>query len=297
MSKPLLFGEIPGINEGDIFESRNEIKNLGGHRNTQKGIDGNRHEGAAAIVLSGGYKDDIDQGLEILYTGSGGRNDKKVLIKDQTWENNDNASLISSMNLGKPIRVFRGAKHNSEFSPKIGYQYAGLYSIVDAFEDIGENGFKICRFKLIYSGTTRSKINSLFLFESHLDDKNLYNSKVPTRTETTILRIVRDSKIGNRVKQLYSNFCQVCNERIKVKNGYYAEGAHIRPLGIPHHGIDSLDNILCLCPNHHIMFDRGTISISPEFNIIGEINSPLIINSDHIINIENLLYHNKIHGF
>lgn len=37
------------------------------------GIHGRESEGAYSIVLSGGYEDDVDDGEEFLYTGSGGR--------------------------------------------------------------------------------------------------------------------------------------------------------------------------------------------------------------------------------
>ncbi len=56
------------------------------------------------------------------------------------------------MNKGYPVRVIRGHKHKSEFSPHNGYSYAGLYSVVDAWEELGKDGFKICRFRLVYSG-------------------------------------------------------------------------------------------------------------------------------------------------
>lgn len=37
------------------------------------GIHGRDSEGAYSIVLSGGYEDDVDNGEEFYYTGSGGR--------------------------------------------------------------------------------------------------------------------------------------------------------------------------------------------------------------------------------
>jgi putative restriction endonuclease len=33
----------------------------------------------------------------------------------------------------------------------------------------------------------------------------------------------------------------------------YAKAAPIRPLGAPDEGLESSDNILCLCPNDHIL--------------------------------------------
>ena len=42
------------------------------HRKWVYGIDGNKDDGVAAIVLGGGYEDDEDLGNVIVYTGEGG---------------------------------------------------------------------------------------------------------------------------------------------------------------------------------------------------------------------------------
>jgi hypothetical protein len=52
MSRKLIFGEIPGIQEGHWFEGRKEMMPNSFHRNWGSGIDGNGSEGTAAIVLS-----------------------------------------------------------------------------------------------------------------------------------------------------------------------------------------------------------------------------------------------------
>jgi putative restriction endonuclease len=117
MYRDIIFGEIPGIEEGHWFEGRKEMMPSSFHRNWGAGIDGNGSEGADAIVLSGGYEDDKDLGDEIIYTGAGG-NDPNTgkQIADQTWENRGNAGLIKSMNEGLPIRVIRGHLHNHQKS-------------------------------------------------------------------------------------------------------------------------------------------------------------------------------------
>ncbi len=43
------------------------------HRPHVAGIHGRENEGAYSIVLSGGYDEDIDDGEEFTYSGSGGR--------------------------------------------------------------------------------------------------------------------------------------------------------------------------------------------------------------------------------
>jgi len=291
MTRPIIFGEIEGIEEGHKFLDRKEMMPSSFHRNWGAGIDGNGKEGTAAIVLSGGYEDDEDNGDEIIYTGAGG-NDPSTgkQVEDQTWDNRGNAGLLTSMDQGLPVRVIRGFQHKSELSPDTGYTYAGLYSVVDAWEEIGKSGFKICRFRLDYCGDNYDR-------KSPENIELNYNKKESKRKEGTVLRIVRDTKISRNIKHLYAFECQVCGTSIKTKNGLYAEGAHIKPLGKPHNGDDSADNILCLCPNHHVMFDKGSFSIDDDFNLIGKLSGPITVNQKHLINLENLKYHRESHGY
>ncbi|WP_242131337.1 YDG/SRA domain-containing protein [Aestuariivivens marinum] len=146
----LFFGTPEGIKEGQKFPDRKALIAAGLHRSTMHGIDGNGNEGVAAIVLSGGYEDDIDWGDEIIYTGHGG-NDPQTgqQIADQSWQDHGNKGLVVSKLRNFPVRVIRGYKHNSQFSPDSGYKYGGLYNVVDHWEEIGKSGFTICRFKLI----------------------------------------------------------------------------------------------------------------------------------------------------
>lgn len=293
MPRKIVFGEIPGIKEGQWFEGRKEMMPTSFHRNWGAGIDGNGNEGASAIVLSGGYEDDKDLGDEIVYTGAGGNDpNTKRQIDDQSWNNRGNAGLLKSMNQGLPVRVIRGYTHKSEYSPKAGYTYAGLYSIVDAWEERGKSGYKVCRFKLVYSGGNDSRKNA-----EDIDDELDHSIKEKRRKEGTVIRVIRDTKIAGDVKQLYDYKCQVCGFVIKTKNSNYAEGAHIRPLGLPHNGDDCLANILCLCPNHHVMFDKGCFSIADDFSLLGIEEGRLQVDKKHKINIENLKYHRLSHGY
>ena len=77
--------------------------------------------------------------------------------------------------------------------------------------------------------------------------------------------------------------------------GLYAEAAHIRPLGKPHNGPDTTDNILCLCPNHHWLFDYGAFGISDDFKLIG-IKGELRTSTKHAIDNKQLSYHRNHFG-
>lgn len=291
MTKPIIFGEITGIEEGYWFADRKEMMETSFHRNWGAGIDGNGKDGTAAIVLSGGYEDDYDSGDEIIYTGAGG-NDPNTgkQIENQSWSNRGNAGLVKSMNEGLPVRVIRGYNHKSSFSPKKGYTYAGLYSVVDAWEEKGKSGFMICRFRLVYSG---QNVNRQLPEEIELNSGTIETR----RTEGTVLRIVRDTKIAYDIKLLYDYECQVCGITIPSKSGRYAEGAHIRPLGRPHDGDDHTNNLICLCPNHHVMLDKGAFSIQDDMSLIGCETGKLNLNPKHRLNLTNINYHRTIHGY
>ena len=112
------------------------------------------------------------------------------------------------------------------------------------------------------------------------------------RRETRILRIVRDTAQAKRVKELYDYRCQMCGVRLEGNAGPYAEAAHIRPLGRPHRGPDTIDNILCLCPNHHVLFDLGAVAVSDDFALLGEAGV-LSVHPKHRVHQEHLRYHRQ----
>lgn len=290
--RDLIFGEISGIPEGYHFEGRQEMMPSSFHRQWGRGIDGNAKVGAAAIVLSGGYEDDEDNGHEIIYTGAGGRNSvSKKQIEDQVWTHNDNAAILKSMTDGLPIRVIRGSTHKSIHSPKQGYRYAGLYKVDRHWQETGKDGFQICRFRLLYAG------NDSFVQQKEEAKSDLSRHGGLTKRKFEVVsRVIRNTKLSVEIKRLYEHKCQICRIALPTKQGKYAEGAHIRPLGKPHNGDDSASNILCLCPNHHVMFDHGSISIDDELNLIGAESGRLFVEKGHFIEKSNLRYHRTCHG-
>jgi putative restriction endonuclease len=289
MTRPIIFGDIEGIEEGFLFKGRKEMMPSSFHRNWGSGIDGNGKEGTCAIVLSGGYSDDVDLGDEIVYTGAGGNINGKQL-EDQNWNKPGNAGLLKSMNEGLPVRIIRGHSHTSPFSPTKGYSYAGLYSVVDAWEEKSKHGPKICRFRLEYIGDNSARMTPE---QVELD----YGKREKRRKAGVVIRIIRDTKISHEIKKHYNFECQVCGITIETKSGRYAEGAHIKPLGLPHNGDDNSDNLLCLCPTHHVMFDKGCFSILDNFGLVGGIIGNLTMKAKHKLNPKNLQYHREIHGY
>lgn len=148
-----VFGELDGYPEGEWFDSRKSLSASGIHRPTQAGICGSPDDGAESIVLSGGYEDDIDNGDVIIYTGHGGRDASSgAQVEDQTLAR-QNLALVKNKELGIPVRVVRGYEHPSEYSPKTGYRYDGLYEVEDYWKAQGKSGFKIYHFRLVKKNT------------------------------------------------------------------------------------------------------------------------------------------------
>ena len=118
---------------------------------------------------------------------------------------------------------------------------------------------------------------------------------VPANVSSSVQRIVRSTPVAQAVKELHGHRCQACGYTIILPTGPYAEGAHIRPLGGVHAGPDAADNMLCLCANYHVRFDRGAIHISPTGQVVetatGAVLSSLRTASSHSLNPAHLDYH------
>lgn len=279
-----MFGNVEGVNVGDVFNSRQELREAGIHAPTMAGIWG-AQEGAYSIVLSGGYEDDIDELDYILYTGQGGQDvpgGKQVADQEFT---KGNKGLQLSCQYQLPVRVSRG--YQIQNGPISGYRYDGLYYVTKYERIRGKRGFYICRFHLQSETSLKELENKL--------SGNLKNNYVsPSRSSSTVNRLNRKVALSEKVKKMYDFKCQVCNIRLASPSGPIAIGAHIKPLGMPHNGPDVIENMLCLCPNHHDQFDYHSFYIEPEtLTIIGLENfenSRLTVDKKHKIEKDFLKY-------
>lgn len=288
------FGEVPGFSEGSTFSRRKDAHAAGVHRAGQDGIVGRAKIGAESIVLSGGYEDDIDLGDEILYTGRGGQDERKKQVDDQSFSDHKNAALLVSMIRKLPVRVIRGARHKSPFSPASGYRYDGLFRVVDAWREGGKDGFQICRYllkKIDVSSPAGSEVSSGADESPSLPSGN----KRPSRRRVAQDRIVRSTEVAEFIKNIYDCTCQICGTRLSVGDRGYAEGAHIKPLGSRHKGPDTVPNILCLCPNCHVLFDFGALRIADDLTVLGGGGELSLRRHEvHFIDREFLAYHRSI---
>ncbi len=88
----------------------------------------------------------------------------------------------------------------------------------------------------------------------------------PERRDYTVSRIIRDTDLSRRLKEQHNNTCQICSEQLQIKaDRFYSEAHHIKPLGQPHNGPDTEDNIIIVCPNCHVLLDNFKIKLNNEY--------------------------------
>ncbi|OXM70960.1 hypothetical protein CF165_03255 [Amycolatopsis vastitatis] len=296
------FGDIPGYPEGSVFASRAEVAASGVHRALQSGIVGTGKTGAESIVSSGGYEDDDDHGDELLYTGHGGRDSRGRQVADQTFDAPGNAALRTSWLTNAPVRVVRGADPKSPYAPDTGYRYDGLFRVDDAVMVSGQGGHQICRFRMVKMSVgvdvTFGRQDVLLPAEQQHPEAPLGNAQ-PERKQVRTQRTVRSTDVVEYVKKMYDHTCQICGVRLSVGDGKgYSEGAHIQALGGLHRGPDLPPNVLCLCPNCHVQFDRGAIVVDPDLTVVrhGRPAGMLTVQESHNLGSQFLEYHRKVHS-
>lgn len=293
-----VFGAIPGVAAGSVYPSRLALAHAGVHKPTMAGISGSQHEGADSIVVSGGYVDDQDHGNVIIYTGDGGNDSgTKRQIADQELTGR-NLALAKSADEGLPVRVTRGSNGHSPYAPVEGYRYDGLYYVESYWPDRGADGYRIFRYRLVGDYPISGEVTPDGGSAGEVDGSPPSGSEKPNKTTSTVQRVVRSTQASNWVKQVHEHRCQVCGIVLETPSGRYAEGAHIRPLGTPHDGPDTPDNILCLCPNCHVIFDRYAIYVDEGLAVRhstgdGQI-ADLRTNSVHVISSVQLAYHRSL---
>nr|XP_015840552.1 PREDICTED: E3 ubiquitin-protein ligase UHRF1 isoform X2 [Tribolium castaneum] len=163
------YGPIPGVEVGTCWKFRVQVSEAGIHRPHVAGIHGRETDGAYSLVLSGGYEDDVDNGEEFYYTGSGGRDlsgnkrvsgqscDQKLTRMNKALALNCNVKFndktggeATDWREGKPVRVVRNYKlgKHSKYAPVDGNRYDGIYKVVRYFPQKGKSGFVVWRYLL-----------------------------------------------------------------------------------------------------------------------------------------------------
>ncbi|XP_018419560.1 PREDICTED: E3 ubiquitin-protein ligase UHRF2 [Nanorana parkeri] len=145
------YGPIPGVPVGALWKFRVQVC------------------AAWALVLAGGFEDEVDRGDEFTYTGSGGRDlsgNKRIGEHsfDQTLTHMNRALALNcdaalndkdgaeskNWRAGKPVRVVRSSKGRriSKYAPEDGNRYDGIYKVVKYWPEIGKCGFLVWRYLL-----------------------------------------------------------------------------------------------------------------------------------------------------
>jgi putative restriction endonuclease len=277
-----MHGELDNVAVGQVFDDRSAAAAAGVHRAPQSGIVGyGNGQPAESIVVAGGYEDDEDYGDLIIYTGEGG-NDPNTgkQIRDQEMTKG-NLGLTRNIDTGIPVRVVRSTSSTGRGGP---YRYDGLFLVTEVAREKGKSDFFVFKYRL----------EAVLGVEASSNRPLPTGTTEPDRRSTTTQRVVRQTAVSNSVKIIHDYVCQICTTRISIPTGGYAEAAHIRPLGRPHDGPDITENVLCLCANCHVLFDRGAIGVAADGSLINTVGR-LRVSGTHTVGDEYLEYHRNQH--
>ncbi|KAJ3182735.1 hypothetical protein HDU87_008074 [Geranomyces variabilis] len=156
--RPNSYGPIAGVPVGSRWAKRASCALAGIHRLGVAGIHGGT-DGCYSVALSGGYPDDVDEGMAFTYTGEGGRDLKGTKAKpknlrtapqskDQTLSRG-NLALKKSVETRNLVRVIRGYKLDSPYAPRQGYRYDGEYTVERAWTETSIfTGFTVWKYAL-----------------------------------------------------------------------------------------------------------------------------------------------------
>lgn len=273
----MTFGAVYGVPIGARFTDRRSLYDAAVHRDIRRSICGGHdgHRGAESVLIADGHEDVRDLGQIVYFTGVGQRDGRGRPTADQEFSGL-NGLLATNAQTAQPVRCVRAVAGE--------YEYAGLAVVEDAFTRLSTTGFCICQFRL-------RLLNP---------DPNLPVASPGRRVLTTHYQLVRDPSVPSRVKALYDYTCQVCRIRIDTLAGPYSEGAHLVPLGGGADGPDIEENVLSLCPNHHVMLDHGAICITDDWMVTdrsGRVVASLTVHPDHHLNRSYAQAHRLLMGF
>uniref|UniRef100_A0A803P331 Uncharacterized protein n=1 Tax=Cannabis sativa TaxID=3483 RepID=A0A803P331_CANSA len=205
-------GPIPGIQVGDKFQCRAELKVAGLHSQLIRGIAYIKKDGkpfATSVVDAQRYENDIISSGMLIYSGEGGNpmvGSKKKLV-DQKYEQG-NLALINSEESKIPVRVIRNV-HISKESGHIAlsgqrpsssstrmYVYDGLYYVDEHWQERGKFGKLVFKFrltralqqpKLNFQETVgNSKCSKIKKDVVHMNDISQGKEKVPIRLKNSV---------------------------------------------------------------------------------------------------------------
>jgi putative restriction endonuclease len=120
--------------------------------------------------------------------------------------------------------------------------------------------------KLLDVSITRyNSLPSIVFYEDETYDVKFNQRPYPNHREwqetETIKPVRRQAKFRQNVLKVYGNTCAVCD----IKDKTLLRAAHI--IDVKDGGTDEVNNGICLCTNHEIAFDRGSLQILPDYSV------------------------------
>lgn len=202
-------------------------------------------------------------------------------------------ALADNRRKGIPVRVFRGRHHIPSMPPQYKYRYDGLYNITRYWSETGKHRYKVWRYRL---EKLEDEGGSYDIDAASVPERPIPSGEQnPQRKEGRITRILRSTEVADHVKDLYEYTCQACEVKLNTPAGPYAEGCHIKPLGRPHNGPDVISNVLCLCPNCHVLFDEGAIWLDDDLQVM-PVGKKLKQVASHNLDMACIRYHRGLRG-
>lgn len=120
---------------------------------------------------------------------------------------------------------------------------------------------------------------------------------------------IRNPRNVRELKELYNHACAFCGKQVVIgvmPMRYYSEAAHIKPVGVPHDGPDRKGNMLVLCPEHHLQFDRGVVGMwrgPAGYFVVSKIPGDpvhgrhIALHAPHVLEHEHVEWHFFYWGF
>jgi putative restriction endonuclease len=103
------------------------------------------------------------------------------------------------------------------------------------------------------------------LEEYVLNEPEVQYKTIKIETEEDVY--VRGGLFKKLVPKIYNNTCCITGMRLESTFGHsFIDACHIVPFSVSHD--DKVNNGIALCPNLHRAFDRGLITISPDYTVL-----------------------------
>ena len=293
---------LPRFEVGETYNRSNLHDRYGGMR--QSGIAPTRDYPLVFLFTSSsgenhGYEDEFQDDGTVIYTGEG--------REGRMTYDRGNKAIGDHKENERELHLF-------EYVTQGIVEYKGQYECTNWFReelpDTNDEMRSAIRFELepvepAVDVGLNSSVDSRSQTDSPDDSTTEKELEMPDgnatteRRETTRDDIVRNATLVRKIKRMYNDRCQICGERrLSSPDDGYSEVHHLMALGDG--GPDKPENIVVVCPNHHVDFENGMLSINPETLEVTHLydsdidGRELIVEDGHQIGPEYIAYHNQV---